>query len=159
MPSSVFDNFYHDQRVLVTGHTGFKGSWLCLWLLQLGAKVAGFSAYLPSNPCNFEVLGLENLVEHYEGDVRDFAHLNEVFKAFQPQVVFHLAAQPIVRYSHEHPKLTFDTNVGGTINVLECIRQADSVRAGVIITSDKCYKNVEWVWGYRENDRLGGNDP
>ena len=121
--------------------------------------MAGFSAYLPSKPCNFEVLGLEHMIDHYEGDVRNFEQLWQVFEISQPEVVFHLAAQPIVRRSYEDPKLTFDTNLGGTVNILECIRQSDFVRAAVIITSDKCYKNVEWVWGYRENDPLGGDDP
>lgn len=155
----MFNSFYRNKRVLVTGHTGFKGSWLSLWLIELGAKVAGISAYLPSDPCNFEVLCLEKLVEHYEADVRDLVKLNKVFEEFRPQVVFHLAAQPIVRRSYDAPKETFDTNLGGTVNILECIRQNDSVQGSVIITSDKCYRNVEWVWGYRENDRLGGDDP
>jgi CDP-glucose 4,6-dehydratase len=155
----LFRGFYQGKRVLVTGHTGFKGSWLSLWLLQLGATVAGFSAYLPSEPCNFEILGLEHLLAHYVGDIRDYQQLSQVFQDFQPQVVFHLAAQPIVRRSYGDPKLTFDTNLGGTVNILECIRQSRSVEVAVIITSDKCYKNVEWLWGYRENDALGGDDP
>jgi CDP-glucose 4,6-dehydratase len=158
-PAGVFNNYYHNKRVIVTGHTGFKGSWLSLWLVQLGARHAGFSAYLPSDPSNFEALGLEQLIEHHKGDIRNFHQLNEVFQSFHPEIVFHLAAQPLVRRSYEEPKLTFDTNVGGTVNVLECIRQNECVKAAVIITSDKCYKNEEWVWGYRENDRLGGDDP
>jgi CDP-glucose 4,6-dehydratase len=158
-PTGVFNNYYRNKRVIVTGHTGFKGSWLSLWLAQLGASPAGFSAYLPSNPCNFEALGLERLIKHHKGDIRNFHQLNEVFQSFHPEIVFHLAAQPLVRRSYEEPKLTFDTNVGGTVNVLECIRQNECVKAAVIITSDKCYKNVEWVWGYRENDQLGGDDP
>jgi len=155
----MFKNYYKNKRVLVTGHTGFKGSWLALWLLELGAKVAGFSAYLPSEPCNFEVLGLKQQIEHYEGDIRNFHELSQVVDDFKPQVVFHLAAQSIVRRSYDEPKLTFDTNLGGTVNILECIRQDDFIEAAVIITSDKCYKNVEWVWGYREHDKLGGDDP
>lgn len=157
--NSVFKNFYRDKCVLITGHTGFKGSWLALWLLQLGAKVVGFSAYLPSEPCNFEVLELKKLVKHNKGDIRNFHDLKQVFVDFQPQVVFHLAAQPIVRRSYDDPKLTFDTNLGGTVNILECIKKNECVRVGVIITSDKCYKNVEWTWGYRENDQLGSDDP
>jgi CDP-glucose 4,6-dehydratase len=157
--NSPFKDLYRNKRVLVTGHTGFKGSWVTLWLLQLGAKVAGFSAYLPSEPCNFEISGLRQLVEHYEGDVRNFHELKQVFNDFQPQIVFHLAAQPIVRRAYDEPKLTFDTNLGGTVNILECIRQSECVQVAVIITSDKCYKNVEWIWGYRENDQLGGDDP
>ena len=155
----MFNNYYKNKRVLVTGHTGFKGSWLTLWLLQLGAEVAGFSAYLPSDPCNFEVLGLEKMIGHVVGDVRHLHDLKEVFNDFQPEIVFHLAAQPIVRKSYNDPKITFDTNVGGTVNILECIRTTESVKGAVIITSDKCYKNVEWLWGYRENDSLGGDDP
>ena len=158
-PLRPFNDFYRNKRVLVTGHTGFKGSWLTLWLLQLGAKVAGFSAYLPSDPCNFEVLGLEKMIGHVVGDIRHLHKLKQTFDDFQPEIVFHLAAQPIVRKSYNDPKLTFDTNVVGTVNILECIRMSDSVKGAVIITSDKCYKNVEWIWGYRENDQLGGDDP
>lgn len=154
-----FSGFYRGKKVLITGHTGFKGSWLSLWLLQLGAEVGGFSAYLPSDPCNFGVLGLERLVEHHQGDIRVFDQLQQVIDHFRPQVIFHLAAQPLVRQSYDDPKLTFDTNLGGTVNVLECIRQSNSVQLGIIITSDKCYRNVEWVWGYREIDQLGGDDP
>ena len=154
-----FKDFYRGKKVLVTGHTGFKGSWLTLWLLQMGADVAGVSAYLPSNPSNFEVLGLESRIRHHEMDVRDLEHLKQVFDEFQPQMVFHLAAQAIVRRSYDEPRLTFDTNIMGTVNVLECVRQQASLEAAVIITSDKCYRNSEWVWGYRENDPLGGKDP
>jgi len=155
----LFGDAYKEKRVLVTGHTGFKGSWLTLWLLQLGADVAGYSLYLPSDPCNYEVLKLKRRIRDYKGDILDFSSLKQVFDKFQPQVVFHLAAQPIVRRSYDNPKLTFDTNLGGTVNILECIRTTLSVEAAVIITSDKCYQNVEWNWGYRENDRLGGDDP
>ena len=155
----MFNNYYKNKRVLVTGHTGFKGSWLSLWLTRVGAEVAGYSAYLPSDPCNFDVIGLKDLVDPYEGDVRDFGQLKCVFDSFKPEIVFHLAAQPIVRKSFDDPKLTFDTNVGGTINVLECIRTSNCVKVAVLITSDKCYRNVEWPWGYRENDPLGGDDP
>jgi len=157
--SDIFASVYKARRVLVTGHTGFKGSWLCLWLLKLKANVAGFSLYLPSEPCHFEVLNLRERIMHYEGDIRNIYELENVFEDFCPQIVFHLAAQPIVWRSYEKPKLTFDTNVGGTVNVLECIKVSPSVQAAVIITSDKCYQNVEWEWGYRENDALGGDDP
>lgn len=156
---SLFGNAYEGKQVLVTGHTGFKGSWLVMWLHSLGARVAGYSAYFPSDPCNFSVCKLEEIVEHNTGDVRDFISLKKLFNEFEPEVVFHLAAQPIVRRSYDEPKLTFDTNIGGTINVLECLRESNSAKAAVIITSDKCYKNVEWLWGYRENDMLGGDDP
>ncbi len=155
----MFKGVYRGKTVLVTGHTGFKGSWLSQWLISLGAKVIGYSAYLPSKPCNFEVSGIKGRLRHIEGDIRDIEKLKAVFLKHRPDMVFHLAAQSIVGRSYEEPKLTFDTNVGGTVNVLECIRHAPSVRAAVIITSDKCYRNVEWLWGYRENDTLGGNDP
>ncbi|MBF0343301.1 MAG: CDP-glucose 4,6-dehydratase [Nitrospirae bacterium] len=155
----MFNQVYDNKRVLVTGHTGFKGSWLTLWLLTLKANVAGYSAYLPSEPCMFEVLGLKDRMTNYVGDIRDHSSLKEVFSNFQPEIVFHLAAQPIVRKAYETPKTTFDTNVAGTVNVLECIRTSPCVKTAVIITSDKCYQNREWNWGYRENDRLGGDDP
>jgi len=155
----LFDDFYQGKKVLVTGHTGFKGSWLTLWLLEMGAEVAGVSAYLPSDPCNFEVMGLKNHIRHIEMDIRNFEPLKKVFEEFQPQVVFHLAAQAIVRRSFDDPRLTFDTNIMGTVNVLECVREHECVEAAVIITSDKCYRNSEWVWGYRETDALGGKDP
>ena len=154
-----FGDLYKDKNVLVTGHTGFKGSWLTIWLTLLGAKVVGYSEYLPSDPCNFTVCNLENRILHIEGDIRNFQRLRDIFAKYSPEIVFHLAAQPIVRRSYDDPKLTFDTNIGGTVNILECIRITPSVKAAVIITSDKCYQNVEWIWGYRENDRLGGDDP
>lgn len=157
--SDLFLGIYKNKRVLVTGHTGFKGSWLSLWLLKLGARVAGFSKYLPSQPCHFEVTRLRERIAHHEGDIRDMEALRKVFKEFQPQIVFHLAAQPIVRESYDAPKLTFDTNLGGTVNVLECIRETACVEAAVIITSDKCYENLGKDLAYREEDRLGGDDP
>jgi len=155
----IFKNVYRGKRVLVTGHTGFKGAWLTLWLTELGAEVAGFSKYLPSRPCAFEVLGLRKNIRHYTGDVRNAPELKKVFNSFKPQIVFHLAAQPIVRSAYENPKLTFDTNLGGTVNVLECIRNRPGVKAAVIITSDKCYENFGLSRGYQEDDRLGGADP
>jgi CDP-glucose 4,6-dehydratase len=155
----VFNNFYSGKRVLVTGHTGFKGSWLTLWLLRLGAEVTGYSVNFPSTPCNFEILELEKRIDHVVGDIRDLDSLNKIFQEKSPEIVFHLAAQSLVFESYDKPKLTFDTNLGGTVNVLECIRKTPSVKVGVIITSDKCYQNHEWSWGYRENDRLGGDDP
>jgi CDP-glucose 4,6-dehydratase len=156
---TMFGGIYKGRRVLVTGHTGFKGSWLSHWLLELGADVAGFSLYLPSTPCNFEVLGLERRLRHIVGDIRDAAAVQAAFDEFRPEIVFHLAAQAIVRTSYDEPKLTFDTNLGGTVNVLEAVRATPSVRTAVFITSDKCYENVEWEFGYRETDRLGGKDP
>lgn len=156
---STFHNIYQNKRVLVTGHSGFKGSWMALWLTQLGADVFGFSKYRPSEPCNFDVLGLGDLMEDIEGDVRNFDQVQDMFNRVQPDIVFHLAAQPIVRDSYEDPKLTFDTNLGGTVNVLECIRASTTAQAAVMITSDKCYENVGWDQGYKEEDRLGGADP
>lgn len=155
----MFLNVYSGKRVLVTGHTGFKGSWLSHWLLQLGAKVAGYSINTPTTPSNFEVIGLKKQIKHYEGDIRNRDYLMKVFNEFKPEIVFHLAAQALVRRSYEDPVTTFEVNTLGTMNILECIRKTPSVRAGIIITSDKCYRNVEWVWGYRENDMLGGEDP
>lgn len=155
----MFGDVYKGRRVLVTGHTGFKGSWLSQWLLELGAEVAGFSLYLPSSPSNFEVLGLEHRLRHYVGDIRDAEAVKAAFQEFRPEIVFHLAAQAIVRTSYDEPKLTFDTNLGGTVNVLEAVRVTPSVRTAVFITSDKCYENVEWEYGYREDDHLGGKDP
>ncbi len=154
-----FGDIYKGKKVLVTGHTGFKGSWLSLWLINMGARVIGYSSYIPSKPSNFEVCNLEKHLENFEGDVRDFDKLNGLISNTKPDIVFHLAAQPIVRKSYDDPKSTFDTNIGGTVNVLESIRKNDFIKAAVIITSDKCYKNFEWIWGYREIDALGGDDP
>ena len=157
--NSSLTDYYKNKRIIVTGNTGFKGSWLTLWLKYMGAEVIGFSIDIPSKPCNFSVLNIQDIISHHWGDIRSFEGLDAVCKSFQPEIIFHLAAQPIVRRSYEEPKLTFDTNVGGTLNVLECVRQNSSVKAAVIITSDKCYKNNEWLWGYREPDALGGDDP
>ena len=153
------ENIFRGKRALITGHTGFKGSWLAIWLKELGAKVLGYSLEPPSNPNNFEAATLSNRLTHVHGDIRNFPYLGEVFAEFQPQFVFHLAAQPLVRRSYEDPQLTFETNVMGTVNILELVRKVPSVRVLVNITTDKCYENKEWIWGYRENDRLGGHDP
>jgi CDP-glucose 4,6-dehydratase len=156
----MFDNIYKNKRVLVTGHTGFKGSWLTSWLLGLGADVAGYSIGIPTEPAHFEELGLESKINHYLGDIRDFDRFLHVCQEFKPEFIFHLAAQPLVRYSYENPKETFEVNMLGTLNVLEVIRyMKDVIKVGVIITSDKCYDNLEWVYGYREDDKLGGDDP
>lgn len=155
----MFNDYYNGKKILITGHTGFKGSWLSQWLLDLGAELAGFSLNIPTTPSNFEVLGLGKNMQHYVGDVRDLNELKRVLNDFKPEIVFHLAAQSLVRLSYNNPKKTFDTNMGGTVNILEAIRQTVSVNTAVLITSDKCYENVEWEWGYRENDRLGGKDP
>jgi len=156
----MFKNIYKNKRVLVTGHTGFKGSWLTTWLLNLGAEVGGYSIGIPTTPSHFEELHFEEKIKHYFGDIRNFERFYEVCKEFQPEFIFHLAAQPLVRESYSSPKETFEVNMLGTLNVLEVIRHMkDIVKVGVIITSDKAYDNVEWVYGYREDDKLGGEDP
>jgi CDP-glucose 4,6-dehydratase len=156
---NYFDGTYRGRRVLVTGHTGFKGSWLALWLKHLGAEVAGFSIDVPSTPSVFGLLELGDRISHYVGDVRDRSRLAEVIDEFKPEMVFHLAAQALVRRSYADPVTTFETNVLGMLNVLEAIRQHPSIEVAVLITSDKAYRNVEWTWGYREIDQLGGHDP
>lgn len=155
-----FGGAYNGRRVLVTGHTGFKGSWLVTWLLSMGAEVIGYSLpEPPTEPSNFVVSGLSDRIEDVRGDIRDFDAVLGTIESYRPEMVLHLAAQPIVLRSVEMPKITFDTNAGGTVNVLEAIRRTDSVRAMVSITTDKVYENQEWLWGYRESDRLGGHDP
>ena len=150
---------FRSKRVLVTGHTGFKGSWLALWLHELGADVVGL-AQPPENPDDhFNLLKLDTFIHHVIGDICDKKTVDKVCSDFQPEFLFHLAAQPLVRYSYDEPKLTFDTNVGGSVNILEAVRNTPSVRSLIYVTSDKCYKNREWLWGYRENDELGGHDP
>ena len=152
-------DIYKNKKVLITGHTGFKGSWLSLWLLELGANVIGYSLEPPTHPNLFEALSLNKKLIHIIGDVRDEKKLSSVFKKYKPEFVFHLAAQPLVRLSYTEPKLTYETNIIGTINVLEAVRKTDSVRVCVVITTDKCYENKEWVYGYRETDPMGGYDP
>ena len=146
-------------RVLVTGDTGFKGSWLCLWLHQLGAEVLGYALPPLREEDHYNLLGLDELIEHVTGDIRDSDRVFSTFERFRPEIVFHLAAQPLVRYSYTEPKETFDTNVSGSVNILDAVRTCGSVKALVYVTSDKCYRNNEWIWGYRENDELGGHDP
>jgi CDP-glucose 4,6-dehydratase len=154
-----FGGVYGGRRVLVTGHTGFKGSWLARWLLDLGAEVTGYALDPPTEPSLFEALGLEREMTHVVADVRQLDQLMELFTTARPEVVFHLAAQPLVRLSYAEPVLTFSTNVMGTVNVLEAVRRTPGVRAVVIVTSDKCYENREWQYAYRENDPMGGHDP
>lgn len=159
-PQNIFQGVYKGRRVLVTGHTGFKGTWLTTWLLSLGAEVAGYSLPEPtSNPSNFAVLSLEKRIKHYQGDIRDLQKLSSAFAEFKPEIVFHLAAQALVRQSYAEPALTFETNAMGSLNVLEAARKSPELKALVMITSDKCYRNDEWVYGYRESDHLGGEDP
>jgi len=154
----VFGDVYRGRRVLVTGDTGFKGSWLTAWLLKLGAEVVGIAKDVPTRPAMFEELGLAQRVHHHWADVRDLAALQDLIAIEQPDFVFHLAAQAIVSKSYSDPVETISTNVVGTMNVLEALRTLERRCVAVLITSDKCYDNVEWVWGYRETDRLGGKD-
>jgi CDP-glucose 4,6-dehydratase len=151
--------FWRGRRVLVTGHTGFKGAWLTAWLKSLGAEVTGYSLEAPTTPSLFEEATVREGMESVSGDVRDLDHLRRTVAAKDPEVVFHLAAQSLVRAGYDDPVGTYSTNVLGTVNVLEAVRQTESVRAAIVVTSDKCYDNGEWVWPYRENDRLGGRDP
>lgn len=150
---------FSGAKVFITGHTGFKGSWLAFLLHEMGAEVMGF-ALPPATPDNhFDLLGLDEKIKHVVGDIRDFSLLSSTLNKFQPEFVFHLAAQALVRPSYVDPVTTFSTNVMGSINLLDSVRQCESVRSLVYITSDKCYENVEWIWGYREKDQLGGRDP
>ena len=151
--------FWHGKRVFITGHTGFKGAWLSLWLGELGATVKGFSLPAPTNPNLFAVANVSLGMNSEIGDVRDFEHLYASIEEFRPEIVFHLAAQPLVRYSYRNPLETYSTNVMGTVHLLEAIRLVGGVKAVVNITSDKCYENREWIWAYRENEALGGYDP
>lgn len=150
---------FHGAKVIVTGHTGFKGSWLGFWLTQLGAKVTGLSKDIPSQPSHFEVGGLAGLINDKRIDIRNDVALREAFVELQPDFVFHLAAQPLVRPSYADPIETWQTNTLGTVNILDGLRHLKKNCVAVLITSDKCYDNVEWVWGYRETDALGGPDP
>lgn len=154
----MFADAYRGRRVLITGHTGFKGSWLTAWLLKLGADVVGISRDVPTQPAMFEVLGLSRCVKHIQADVRDLDAMRAHIAAERPDFLFHLAAQAIVGASYKDPVDTMTTNVVGTMNILEALRTADWPCVAVMITSDKCYDNVEWVWGYRETDGLGGKD-
>lgn len=152
--------FWHGRRVLITGHTGFKGSWLSLWLTSLGARVTGLALAPPTDPALFTVARVaEGLEGHHLGDIRDFDTVLQAMREARPELVIHMAAQPLVRLSYHEPILTYATNVMGTVHVLEAARQIDSVRAFVNVTSDKCYENREWPWGYREDEAMGGHDP
>ncbi len=151
--------FYKGKRVFITGHTGFKGAWLAYWLKELGAEVTGYALEPEYENSLFELLNLDQRINHNIGDVRDLQKLSNVIKQTNPHIVFHLAAQALVRRSYDDPLLTFQTNVIGSLNLLESIRETEFVKALVYITSDKCYWNNEWVWGYRETDALGGPDP
>lgn len=152
-------DFYKGKRILVTGHTGFKGAWMCEALLLAGADVTGYALEPPTEPSLFELCQLQEKMNSVIGDVRDLQHLRKVFEETQPEIVIHMAAQPIVRESYKNPVYTYETNVMGTVNVLECVRLTSSVRSVVNVTTDKVYKNKEWEWGYRENEELNGYDP
>lgn len=155
----IFNGFYRDKRVLVTGHTGFKGSWLSVWLHELGAEVIGLGQEPYTKRDNYVLSGLKDKIIDLRGDIRDGALMKKIFQEYQPEIVFHLAAQPLVRLSYEIPVETYETNVLGTIHILEAIRVTGSVKVGVMITTDKCYENKEQIWGYRENEPMGGYDP
>jgi CDP-glucose 4,6-dehydratase len=151
--------FWKGKRVLLTGHTGFKGSWLSLWLQSMGAQVVGYALAPPTNPSLFEVAEADKGMVSVIGDIRNPEHLRAMFAEHKPEIVIHMAAQPLVRYSYIEPVETYSTNVMGTVNLLETVRGTDSVKAVVNVTSDKCYENREWAWGYRENEAMGGYDP
>ncbi len=152
-------DFWRGKRVLLTGHTGFKGSWMSLWLQSMGAQLVGFALAPPTKPSLFEVAGIEQGMTSIIGDIRNLEHIRAVFAEHQPEIVIHMAAQPLVRYSYIEPVETYSTNVMGVVNLLEAVRSTTSVKAVVNVTTDKCYENREWAWGYRENEAMGGYDP
>ena len=153
------EEFYKNKKILITGHTGFKGAWMCELLSELGADVTGYALKPPTDPNLFDLCGLEKRIRSVEGDVRDLEHLKSVFESVEPEIVIHMAAQPIVRESYKNPVYTYDVNVMGTVNVLECVRLTDSVKSFVNVTTDKVYRNYEWERGYKEDDVLDGFDP
>lgn len=154
----MFNNIYKDKKVLVTGHTGFKGSWLVTWLLKLGANVTGISKEIPTKPSMFEVLKLESKITHYFADIRDLEEITEIIRVEKPDFLFHLAAQPIVSTSYKNPIETLSSNIMGTANILESLRIIDRKIIAIMITSDKAYDNIEQIWGYKESDSMGGKD-
>lgn len=156
---NIFKDFYNGKRVLITGHSGFKGSWLSIWLNAMGADVIGYSLNPYTDKDNFVLSKISDKITDIRGDIRDAELLNQIFKKYQPEIVFHLAAQPLVRLSYDIPVETYEVNLMGTLNVLEAIRKTDSAKAGIMITTDKCYENKEQIWGYRENEPMGGYDP
>jgi CDP-glucose 4,6-dehydratase len=156
----VDPGFWHDRRTLVTGHTGFKGAWLSLWLQDMGAAVYGYSDRVPTEPALYELARVgAGMRDERRADVRDAAAVADAMRAWTPEVVIHMAAQPLVRHSFAHPRETFDVNVMGTVNVLDAVREMPGVRVVIVVTSDKCYENRGWEWGYRENEAMGGHDP
>lgn len=159
MKKSTSEDFWKDKRVFLTGHTGFKGSWMSLWLQEMGAIVKGYSLTAPTEPSLFVEANVATGMESQIADIRDYQTLHDSIKAFKPEIVFHMAAQPLVRMSYDIPIDTYSTNVMGTVHLLEACRKVSAIKAIVNITSDKCYENQEWVWGYRENEPMGGYDP
>lgn len=155
----MFGQIYRNRKILITGHTGFKGAWLSLWLHHLGSDVLGYALKPPTQPNLFDLCDLNAKITSIQGDVRDFSRLKGVIQEHQPEIIFHLAAQALVRRSYSDPLETYSTNVMGTVHLLEAVRQIGGVRVIINVTSDKCYENREWVWGYRENDPMGGHDP
>lgn len=155
----VNKTFWSGKRVFLSGHTGFKGSWLSVWLQMLGAKVTGLALDPPSTPNMFDVVSASEGMQSYIGDIRDLAVVKKAMMVAKPDIVIHMAAQALVRYSYDNPVETYATNVMGTVHVLEAARQVSSVKSIVVVTSDKCYENKEWCWGYRENEAMGGYDP
>ena len=152
-------SFYKNKSVLITGHTGFKGSWMCKMLINAGACVTGYALDAPTDPSLFEMCGLAEQMNSIVGDIRDLEHLLQVFEEVKPEIVIHMAAQPIVRDSYKDPVYTYEANVMGTVNILECVRRCESVRSFINVTTDKVYLNKEWIWGYREEEELNGYDP
>jgi CDP-glucose 4,6-dehydratase len=159
MENLVNQNFWMKKRVFITGHTGFKGAWLTLWLQRFGAEVTGYSLDPPSKPSLYELAHIKNNINDVRADVRDYHQLKRAVESYRPEIIFHLAAQALVRQSYKDPIETYSTNVMGTVNLLETVRKVSGVRAIINVTSDKCYENREWVWGYRESDPMGGYDP
>ena len=155
----MLNEFYKGKKVLVTGHTGFKGAWMCSVLHRLGAEVIGYALEPPTNPSLYELSGIDSCICSIIGDIRDLDKIESVFNKYKPEIVIHMAAQPIVRESYKNPVYTYDVNVMGTVNILECVRNNDCVKSFLNVTTDKVYKNREWEWGYRENEELNGFDP
>lgn len=155
----MFNDFFRGKNILITGHTGFKGSWLSIWLMKLGANVTGYALYPPTSPSMFDLCKIDGRINSIIGDICDRDNLHKAISQAQPEIIFHMAAQPLVRLSYEKPVETFETNIMGTVNLLEAVRSCPSVRVVVNVTTDKCYENNESFWGYRETDRLGGYEP
>lgn len=157
--NDIFKNIYRGKTVLVTGETGFKGSWLAIWLLNLGADVVGYALKPKSKNDNYVICNLQDKITHIDGDIRDYEQLSEAFSKYKPEIVFHLAAQALVLDSYRDPGYTYSTNVMGTVNLFEAVRHTPSIKVAINVTSDKCYENHEWIYGYREIDPMGGKDP